>query len=115
MKKSNNSNKQGFLSPFCEVTFSHTYTLAASNVPQMYPILSDLSAFATPDTKEMKSRVGADNLNYDLLKVPPFHYMHLLDLNTNVIRVIEGPCRYTRLDHEKVILGPDPMYALLKP
>jgi len=84
---------------------------ASSFVPQVKPPASDLSAFATPDTKEMKTKAGA-GFDYDLIKVPPFHYMHLLDLNTNVIRVIEGPCRYTRLDHEKVILGPEPMVII---
>eukprot|EP01087_Luapelamoeba_hula_P015187 TRINITY_DN4506_c0_g1_i2.p1 TRINITY_DN4506_c0_g1~~TRINITY_DN4506_c0_g1_i2.p1 ORF type:complete len:480 (-),score=83.75 TRINITY_DN4506_c0_g1_i2:55-1494(-) len=48
----------------------------------------------------------------DLIKVPPYHFLHVLNLNTNVVRVVDGPCRYTRLDHEKIILGPEPMIAI---
>jgi hypothetical protein len=48
---------------------------------------------------------------YEIIRVPPFHYLHVLDNNANVVRVVEGPSRYTCLGHEKVILGPEPMYA----
>ena len=50
---------------------------------------------------------------YEIIRVPPFHYLHVLDNNANVVRVVEGPSRYTCLGHEKVILGPEPMYAPL--
>jgi len=39
-------------------------------------------------------------------------YVHVLDNNTNVTRVIVGPKTFTRKDHEKVVCGPDPMITL---
>jgi major vault protein len=66
-----------------------------------------------PATSALAS-VGAGGgfVDGDLVKVPPYHYLHVLNLNTNVVRVVEGPCRYTRLDHEKIILGPEPMIVI---
>jgi major vault protein len=58
------------------------------------------------------SEEDSGELKYDLIKVPPFHYLHLLDTNTNVVRVVEGPCRYTCLGHERVLIGPEPMVII---
>jgi len=40
------------------------------------------------------------------------YYVHVLDNNTNVTRLIVGPNTFTRKDHEKVVSGPDPMITL---
>lgn len=45
----------------------------------------------------------------DLIRVPPFSYIHVLDNNKNVQRVECGPQTYTRQDGEKVVSGPNPM------
>jgi len=47
-----------------------------------------------------------------VIRIKPLYYVHILDNNTNVTRVIVGPNTFTRKDHEKVVSGPDPMITL---
>eukprot|EP01112_Ceratiomyxa_fruticulosa_P014613 TRINITY_DN4201_c0_g1_i2.p1 TRINITY_DN4201_c0_g1~~TRINITY_DN4201_c0_g1_i2.p1 ORF type:complete len:836 (-),score=252.73 TRINITY_DN4201_c0_g1_i2:463-2970(-) len=44
-----------------------------------------------------------------VIRIKPYFFIHVLDNNTNVTRVEVGPKTLTRQDHEKVVLGPDPM------
>jgi major vault protein len=44
-----------------------------------------------------------------VIRIKPYHFIHVLDNNTNVTRVEVGPQTFTRQDHEKVVLGPEPM------
>ena len=57
----------------------------------------------------------------NVIRIKPYYYIHVLDNNSNITRVVLGPNTYTRLDHEKVVSGPDPMimipprhYAIIK-
>lgn len=36
-----------------------------------------------------------------IFRLPPYYYMHVLDLNTNVTRVEIGPKTYIRQDNER--------------
>jgi len=47
-----------------------------------------------------------------VIRIKPLYYVHVLDNNTNVTRVVVGPNTFTRRDHEKVVSGPDPMITL---
>jgi major vault protein len=47
-----------------------------------------------------------------VIRIKPYHYVHVLDNNTNVTRVESGPQTFTRQDHEKVVSGPDPMIMI---
>lgn len=40
--------------------------------------------------------------NYDVtvVSVPPYNYIHVLDRNTNVTRLVNGPITFIRKDHE---------------
>ena len=40
------------------------------------------------------------------MRIPPYHFLHVLDQNLNVTRVEIGPKTFVRQDHEKVLLGP---------
>ncbi|OQR97475.1 major vault protein [Thraustotheca clavata] len=44
-----------------------------------------------------------------VIRLPPYQYLHVLDTNNNVTRVLSGPQTYTRQDHEKIVSGPSPM------
>ncbi|ETV95144.1 hypothetical protein H310_11412 [Aphanomyces invadans] len=44
-----------------------------------------------------------------VIRLPPYQYLHVLDTNINVTRVLSGPQTYTRQDHEKIVAGPFPM------
>ncbi|RHY69352.1 hypothetical protein DYB30_009901, partial [Aphanomyces astaci] len=44
-----------------------------------------------------------------VIRLPPYQYLHVLDTNINVTRVLSGPQTYTRQDHEKIVAGPNPM------
>ncbi|EGC31310.1 major vault protein-alpha [Dictyostelium purpureum] len=47
-----------------------------------------------------------------VIRIKPFHYIHVLDNNTNVTRVEVGPQTFTRQDHEKLVSGPDAMIMI---
>ncbi|OXB55460.1 hypothetical protein ASZ78_012579 [Callipepla squamata] len=44
-----------------------------------------------------------------VIRIPPYHYIHVLDLNSNVTRVEVGPHTYIRQDHERVVFSPKRM------
>ncbi|XP_051497519.1 major vault protein isoform X2 [Apus apus] len=44
-----------------------------------------------------------------VIRIPPYHYVHVLDLNSNVTRVEVGPHTYIRQDHERVVFAPRAM------
>lgn len=47
-----------------------------------------------------------------IIRIPPYHYLHVLDTNKNVTRVEVGPQTLTCLDHEKVVLAPEKMIII---
>jgi major vault protein len=36
-----------------------------------------------------------------VFRIPPYHYIHVLDQNANVSRLVIGPKTYIRQDNEK--------------
>lgn len=40
-----------------------------------------------------------------IIRIPPYHYIHVLDQNSNVSRVEVGPKTYIRQDNERWVLG----------
>jgi major vault protein len=44
-----------------------------------------------------------------VIRIKPQHYIHVLDNNKNVTRVVNGPLTFTRQDHEQIVSGPSPM------
>ena len=44
-----------------------------------------------------------------IYRIPPYYYLHVLDQNSNVTRVVEGPLTFIRQDNEKVVFGPEKM------
>eukprot|EP01129_Flabellula_baltica_P005522 TRINITY_DN200_c0_g1_i2.p1 TRINITY_DN200_c0_g1~~TRINITY_DN200_c0_g1_i2.p1 ORF type:complete len:830 (-),score=247.95 TRINITY_DN200_c0_g1_i2:68-2536(-) len=51
-------------------------------------------------------------MSSSVIRIKPYHYIHVLDNNANTTRVVEGPMTFTVLDHEKVVAGPDPMIMI---
>lgn len=47
-----------------------------------------------------------------LFRIPPFFYIHVLDQNTNVTRLENGPKIYIRQDNERVVFGPERMIII---
>ncbi|XP_023853987.1 major vault protein isoform X1 [Salvelinus sp. IW2-2015] len=41
-----------------------------------------------------------------IIRVPPHHFIHVLDQNTNIARVEIGPLTYIRQDNERVLFSP---------
>lgn len=40
-------------------------------------------------------------LEASIIRIPPHHYIHVLDQNTNIARVEIGPLTYIRQDNER--------------
>uniref|UniRef100_A0A667YQY0 Major vault protein n=1 Tax=Myripristis murdjan TaxID=586833 RepID=A0A667YQY0_9TELE len=49
----------------------------------------------------MEGLIGAS-----IIRIPPHHYIHVLDQNTNIARVEIGPLTYIRQDNERVLFPP---------
>lgn len=47
-----------------------------------------------------------------LIRIPPFHYIHVLNTNNNFTRLEVGPKSLTCLDHEKVLFSPKKMLII---
>ncbi|KFO36290.1 Major vault protein [Fukomys damarensis] len=47
-----------------------------------------------------------------IFRIPPYHYIHVLDQNSNVSRVEVGPKTYIRQDNERVLFAPVPMVTV---
>lgn len=47
-----------------------------------------------------------------IFRIPPNFYLHVLDYNKNVTRVITGPLTFVRQDNEKVVYGPEKMITV---
>ncbi|KAM9584229.1 major vault protein isoform 2-T2 [Trichechus inunguis] len=47
-----------------------------------------------------------------IIRIPPYHYIHVLDQNSNVSRVEVGPKTYIRQDNERVLFAPVPMVTV---
>ena len=48
-------------------------------------------------------------MDENLIRIPPFHYVHVMDRNTNLTTVVEGPLSYIIKDHLKLTSGKSPM------
>ena len=40
-----------------------------------------------------------------VIRIPPYHYIHVLDQTTNVTRLEVGPAPFVRKDNEMVVSG----------
>ena len=40
-----------------------------------------------------------------VIRIPPYHYIHVLDQTTNVTRLEVGPATFVRKDNEMVVSG----------
>ena len=55
---------------------------------------------------------GAGVDGESVVRIKPFHYVHVHDTNSSVTRVIVGPLTFTRQEHERVVFGPEPMVVV---
>uniref|UniRef100_A0AAY4C1P6 Major vault protein n=1 Tax=Denticeps clupeoides TaxID=299321 RepID=A0AAY4C1P6_9TELE len=46
------------------------------------------------------------HVDSSIIRIPPHHYIHVLDQNTNIARVVTGPLTYIRQDNERVLFSP---------
>lgn len=53
-----------------------------------------------------------DQIKTHLISIPPFHYLHVLDNNKNVTRLVTGPRTFRCLEHETVVFGPEKMIVV---
>ncbi|OMJ90126.1 hypothetical protein SteCoe_7621 [Stentor coeruleus] len=51
----------------------------------------------------------------NLIRIPPFCYVHVLDKNTNLTYVVEGPLTYVIKDHLKLASGKTPLQMVQIP
>ncbi|VDP90000.1 unnamed protein product [Echinostoma caproni] len=47
-----------------------------------------------------------------VIRIAPYHYVHVLNLNTNVTRLVLGPRTFVCMQDEKVVVGPEKMISI---
>ena len=47
-----------------------------------------------------------------VFRIPPYHYLHVLDQTTNVTRLEIGPQIFVRKDNEVVLMNPERMITV---
>ncbi|XP_076853066.1 major vault protein [Brachyhypopomus gauderio] len=52
---------------------------------------------------------AGEQTDASIIRIPPHHYIHVLDQNTNIARVEIGPLTYIRQDNERVLFPPTRM------
>ncbi|KNC56433.1 major vault protein [Thecamonas trahens ATCC 50062] len=52
------------------------------------------------------------DVNSPVIRLPPGYFVHVLDTNSNVTRVHQGPATLTTMDHEQIVLGPRAMIVV---
>lgn len=51
-------------------------------------------------------------MSNSVFRIPPYSYIHVLDLNENITRLEIGPKTFVKQDNEKVCYGPDKMITI---
>lgn len=54
-------------------------------------------------------------VDVNVIRIPPYHYIHVLDRNSNVTRLEIGPQTFIRQDHEKFVTGSQPVKMITLP
>lgn len=57
-------------------------------------------------------KLGKKEEGKSIYRIPPYYYLHVLDQNTNVTKVVVGPKTFIRQDNEKVVIGPEKMIVV---
>uniref|UniRef100_A0A8B9GSB4 Uncharacterized protein n=1 Tax=Astyanax mexicanus TaxID=7994 RepID=A0A8B9GSB4_ASTMX len=47
------------------------------------------------------TQMDTERTDTSIIRIPPHHYIHVLDQNTNIARVEIGPLTYIRQDNER--------------
>ena len=55
------------------------------------------------------------NSQSNSIKIPPFHYIHVLDNNTNITAVHTGPQTFIRQEHQEITSGSQPLKMIVLP
>jgi len=59
-----------------------------------------------------RTPVSSSGGDAGVIRIKPYSYIHVLDNNTGVTRVVEGPKTFTKQEHEKIVTGPDDMLVI---
>ena len=58
------------------------------------------------------SKTMAPQTDVSVYKIPPYHFIHVLDQSTNITRLEVGPATFVRKDNEMVVSGPQKMVTV---
>jgi len=54
----------------------------------------------------MSAKRSVTDTQFSIIKLDPYHFLHVKDTNTNIVHLITGPRTVTCMEHEKVVYGP---------
>jgi len=57
-------------------------------------------------------RISEVSMSNSVFRIPPYNYIHVLDLNENITRLEIGPKTFVKQDNEKVCYGPEKMITI---
>ncbi len=64
----------------------------------LHPEISYKTALLQDINKNLKMSTETS-----LIRIPPLHYLHVLNRNTNITRLISGPTTFIKKDEEQVV------------
>ena len=71
---------------------------------------AEAAAAAGRPSSSSSPRMAPQELS--VFRIPPYHYIHVLDQTTNVTRLEVGPATFVRKDNETVVSGPQRMVTV---
>ncbi len=60
----------------------------------------------------ISTTAGSKDAADPVYRIPPYHYIHVLDQNTNVTRLESGPKTFIKQENETVTMGPEKMITV---
>lgn len=60
----------------------------------------------------MNRKIQESSMSNSVFRIPPYSYIHVVDLNENITRLEIGPKTFVKQDNEKVCFGPEKMITI---
>ncbi|KAM9457874.1 major vault protein [Clarias gariepinus] len=80
-----------------------------TQTPSIHSNLDAFTKFSIMSKRPAGHLEHSDLTDASIIRIPPHHYIHVLDQNTNIARVEVGPLTYIRQDNERVLFSPTRM------
>lgn len=86
---------------FCHIFFFDIPPLRYPSILGSRLVKSFMTDFRLKHSRMAEQKQSRFTKDESLFRIPPHYYLHVLDQNTNVSRLVVGPKTYIRQDNER--------------